>query len=772
MLAKSDPPLSLEQHVADCLLVQDWLMQGFPQVTRLSGITIDFWEALRVAIVFHDLGKAHGEFQKVLDNKTNEWHCQRHELFSLPFLEAYQLLAPEVHTLIRLAVAGHHRSYNALQEKYIAHVYQGQPVWGYESDEDDLLNFTDEFKKVNEVWVRNYLANSFNFQLDSIKPIQPGELINSYVAKHAYIGSHPDYLNLLLLFGALKHCDHMGSARIDKVPFLVPSDFTFLQEKESELQQKGFDLYQHQKDSALATDNVILTSPTGSGKTESALLWVQQQIQTNGSGRVFYVLPFTASINAMFERFNDKKGGIPEQKAGMVHGKLASYLNQYLDEAQYEKSQKKETLKKITEKFRTIQTPLKIVTPFQLLKHLYGLKGFEQGLFEWVGGYFIFDEIHAYQPDVVAQIKVLLEFVTQRLNGKVFIMTATMPTFLQNELQASIGSFTPIKAAEDLYKKFIRHQIVVQSGLLANNLNLIKQRLKNGDKVMVVCNTIRQAQTVFRTLELLANGAILLHSAFNSRDRSKHEKDLLNAEQGNGKPIQLLVGTQAIEVSLDIDFDVLFSEPAPIDALLQRFGRVNRHRKPEKGICEVIIFDQANPTDKFIYDSQVVADTVTVLKKIEKQHDGVIQENELGKWIDVVYPDWNKRQRTDFEDTYQLFKANVNELIPLLHSWDNEEAFYKKFDGIKVLPAVLWEEYKTHLAAFEFIEAESLQVQIRKQKFAQLLRECSIRKELYVLATKRKLINLTYYLINRGYSPKMGLDYDEQEEWPESDDFV
>jgi hypothetical protein len=91
------------------------------------------------------------------------------------------------------------------------------------------------------------------------------------------------------------------------------------------------------------------------------------------------------------------------------------------------------------------------------------------------------------------------------------------------------------------------------------------------------------------------------------------------------------------------------------------------------------------------------------------------------------------------------------------------------FDGIKVLPTVLWEEYKTHLKAFNFIEAEALQVQIRKQKFAQLIKEGALRKEIYVLETKKKLLNLPYYLINKGYSPELGLDYDEQEEWPESD---
>ena len=194
-------------------------MQGFPQLNRLTGVTVDLWEALRIAIIFHDLGKAHREFQNVLSDKPNSWLRQRHELFSLPFLDAYSSISSDVHAIIRLAVAGHHKSYNDLQDKYIRPVYQGQPVWGYEPDEDDLLNFADEFKKVNASWVKQYLHSLFGIQLGPVVTQQPGELINAYVQKLAYVASHPDYLNLLLLFGGLKHCDHMGSARIDNVPF-------------------------------------------------------------------------------------------------------------------------------------------------------------------------------------------------------------------------------------------------------------------------------------------------------------------------------------------------------------------------------------------------------------------------------------------------------------------------------------------------------------------------------------------------------------------------
>ncbi len=212
------------------------------------------------------------------------------------------------------------------------------------------------------------------------------------------------------------------------------------------------------------------------------------------------------------------------------------------------------------------------------MKHLFGLKGFEQGIFEWAGAYFIFDEIHAYSPEVFAQIKVLLEYAVNHLQVKVMIMTATLPSFLRVEIEKALGIYSEIKADKILYESFDRHKVVLKEGLLANSLGLIIDDLNAGTKVLIVCNTVIQSQQVFDHLKDHAPNAVLLHSAFTGEDRTKHEKILKEGESDEDS-VQLLVGTQAIEVSLDIDYDVIYSEPAPIDALIQRFGRVNRNRK-------------------------------------------------------------------------------------------------------------------------------------------------------------------------------------------------
>ena len=136
---------------------------------------------------------------------------------------------------------------------------------------------------------------------------------------------------------------------------------------------------------------ILVTGPTGSGKTESAFLWVEKQLQIFGQGRVFYILPFTASINAMYERLNNDINNVVD-KVGLVHGKLAEYVEGKFSEDDYSESNEKKK-NDIIEAFKTLITPVKVTTPFQLLKHIFGLKGFEKGLFEWTGAYFIFDEI-------------------------------------------------------------------------------------------------------------------------------------------------------------------------------------------------------------------------------------------------------------------------------------------------------------------------------------------------------------------------------------------
>jgi CRISPR-associated endonuclease/helicase Cas3 len=737
ILAKSDPAISLKQHINDGLLIYEKLKNSFINLPN----TIDqenFWKLLKFCIIFHDLGKAHNEFQKLLIGKPNNWKQQRHELFSLPFVQALAIKDKE---FVYLVVAGHHKDF----EKLICHLESyslsgddfGLDLGGTE----DVLSFDKEFE--SNLFIKPVLALLADYNIKIGSPIihNPHSKLQSFVQQK--IEDKNEHIKLLLLAGAFKHCDHLSSAGISNIYKLSVADFQFLFNSD-------FEFYEHQKTANQISGNAILTAPTGSGKTETSLLWLENHIKKNANGRVFYILPFTASINAMYERLSME---IPN-RIGLLHGKLSAFIeSKFENDDLVDENYKKE----IKEQYKTLITPFKVVTPFQLLKNIFSLKGFEKGIFEWAGGYFIFDEIHAYNPTVFAQIISLLEFAIKYLNVKVFVMTATLPTFLRRELESSLGEYSTITTSRKLYEKFNRHRIVVKTGKLNDNLALIQDYLDKGKKVLVVCNTVKNAQIVFETLQ--SDNKVLLHGAFNATDRNTKEKELSKDD------VMLLVGTQAIEVSLDIDYDNIFTEPAPLDALIQRFGRVNRKRI--KGISDCFVFEERNDSDRYIYKNESVIDrTINVLKEKENINSGIIEEIELQQMMDFVYPEWDKEDKDVFDKIHSLLNDFIeNQMKPFVYNQKQEEDFYNQFDGIKVLPLCNLGEFEKLIAENKFIKAESLKVQVSTKRFMQLISEDSIDKEYYATLNKEhNRIKENYvYVIKKKYSSEMGLLIDEDE---------
>jgi CRISPR-associated endonuclease/helicase Cas3 len=745
VLAKSEPPISLKLHTDECLRVYESLRKAFGRLPVDDPVR--FWKLIRLGIIFHDLGKSHSEFQKMLLGKRANWYHQRHELFSTPFIDRLEF-PEEDKSLLKLIVAGHHKDFNFLFD-HIQHGYKtGVDLFAF--GEEGKLEWDEETQKLNHQFIESFLKE-YNVSLKPSLLALPMQLVSDYT-RSPINSTKINFQKLLLAAGALKLCDHSASAGIFDVNILEERHFNFLY-------NTLWSPYFHQKRASEVNGNIILTAPTGSGKTEASLMWLHKQINQNGQGRTFYILPFTASINAMFERLDDKMKGNNEI-VGVVHGKLSEYIESRFGEEEY--SWQNEKLKhELKDSFRALVPPLKVVTPFQLLKSIFGLKGFEKGIFEMSGGYFIFDEIHAYDPEVTAQIKVLIEFAVRYLNINVCLMTATLPTFLKKEFAEAIGTFTEISADNELNQSFIRHRIRIADGLLSDHVADIQHRLDSGDKVLVVSNTVKQAQSIYNRLDTTKK--VLLHSAFNGVDRNKKESVLKSDE------VKLLVGTQAIEVSLDIDYDVIFTEPAPLDALLQRFGRVNRHRinGQYRPPCDCIVFAERNEVDKYIYkNEEVVTRTLDVLRKIQSQNSGVVSEIDLQKYIDQVYPDWSENDKEAFDRVYSNLKEDVMEnLAPFIYDKHREEEFENQFDGIKVLPSIFKKDYLELLDANKFIKAESLKVSVTKQRFASLIKKEGIHRDIsaFQLLWKEEVNEQSYYIIDRKYDDELGLQLDIEE---------
>jgi len=758
ILAKSDPPVTLQQHIQDGLTVMKLLQNNFMNLPVYDASR--FWRLLQISVICHDLGKSHQDFQKKMrDTNRYQGISQRHELFSLPFIDGLDI-GDDDKLIVKQIIAGHHRSYAELNS-IINHSYiNTNNVFQFDIEDDGKLDYLKEFGKCHDI---STVLKEFGLAVRKQQALLPFGIISAYLRNPVQL-DNTDYFFTLLLLGAFKQCDHLSSAFVSNILALENADFEFLETKRNHLIKSGLDFYPHQTAASQTIGNVVLTAPTGSGKTESALLWLRNQFQSKGQGHVFYILPYTASINAMYERLANDIGD--KNKVGLLHGKLSSYLDSMIEREHpfISKNARYDMAKQIKAAYQTLVTPMKITTPFQLLKHIFGLKGFEKGMFEWAGGYFIFDEIHAYNPNLFAQIVVLIEFAVKYLKVNVFIMTATLPHFLRKELQNAIGDFSEISADNTLYQIFTRHKVLLKDGLLADNLALIQDDLENGKKVLVVCNTVEQSQKVYNDLKF--NDKVLLHGSFNSTDRNRMEYTL---KQDN---IKLLVGTQAIEVSLDIDFDVLYTEPAPIDALIQRFGRINRKR--EKGICPCVVFKDRNESDTFIYpDDEVINKT---LKSLELFSESV-QEQELQSAIDYVYDQtwFEKNFSVEYNQTKTLLQDYLKRLSPFLYSEKSEEDFYEQFDGIKVLPVRFKSEFTNYLNKGEFIKAESLKVQISRKWFASLINRGEIESDSFAFAAtsdnNHPIVN-KYLIIKKKYSEELGLQIKEDENSENSNNFA
>ena len=164
----NQPPISLKEHIEDCLLIFDFVKSAFPKAAEVSGFGESFWEILKLTIIFHDLGKSHREFQKLLNSQTNHWNFQRHELFSIPFVEAIDGINNKTKHILKLVIAGHHKDFETLQKQLA--LYQTENSYG-------MLSVRNEQKSFEQSFIENVSVNKvvelleyFDLKLREIKP--------------------------------------------------------------------------------------------------------------------------------------------------------------------------------------------------------------------------------------------------------------------------------------------------------------------------------------------------------------------------------------------------------------------------------------------------------------------------------------------------------------------------------------------------------------------------------------------------------------------------
>lgn len=675
LLAKSEPKETVMQHTD--LVVAAWQELRDRYAADLE-LTDEFWQQGYWSVLFHDFGKICGNFQDMLSGKTG-WknHTVRHEFLSGMFLLLANPEEVSRQPLWLFAVFSHHK-----------------PLTDALFQQDALRTLVlpkTDFASAKVVFLQRSTAAGIPFPLsekdqsDKIPVITLGGLYKVFEGRilknlpRRFTAQHR--IDYIFFKAMLNIADWTASAHRE-----LPPGWTFSREflKEKVIQKlldegkviENFKFMKFQED-CLRVGATLAVAPTGSGKTEAALLWASQKKRFE---KIIYLLPTRVTSNAIYQRLIKYFG---KDKCAVVHSSALFFQ------------------KEIDDKFddrgylldKTFFKDVSVCTVDQILTQGFNLGFWEIKTFHLFRAKVIIDEIHLYEPYTLGLIISTIQFLRAQFKTEFLIMTATMPQKLLKLLQKTmeVDEKSTIRDHELLDKS--RNIFEVRETEADGVENEVKKWLSNKKKVLVVVNTVDEAIRLYEKYKLHTINIMCYHSRFIQLDRQEKEQEILRREK-TGEAF-LLVATQVVEVSLDIDFDVLFTENAPMDALIQRAGRVNRQRKKEGS--KVIVFKHQPVVEELIYaGGDFLTKTFNLLKEKQGQK---LTERELTELVDKVYENYNVeadegyqrglnayagiqqhlhyiKDNTGLQESYTREGLDTETIIP--------EKFYEMLQGSKV----------------------------------------------------------------------------------------
>jgi len=456
----------------------------------------------------------------------------------------------------------------------------------------------------------------------------------------------------------------------------------------------------------------IIEAQTGTGKTEAALFMADTFLQKENKAGFYIAMPTQATSNQMFGRvkkFLSTRYRQDRINLHLVHGKALlgqtynsfSPTNIWSDENGDEANIQSHAW--FLPRKKTLLAPFGVGTVDQTFLAVLRTRHFFLRLFGLSHKVLIFDEVHAYDVYMTEVYKRLLHWL-KSVGTSVIILTATLPDKTRKELlrayseQDNLVNNIPFPRISIATPEGIE---VIQAG--EQSVRTIKiewiskdvedinkyliERLKKGGCAAVICNTVDRAQKVFQSIQKIVDTneteILLFHARFPFKRRNQIEEEVLakfGKDRGNRPKKAILVATQVIEQSLDLDFDLLITDLAPIDLLIQRIGRLHRHSKeavrPEpltEPTCIISSFSTIDQIlnlggDKYIYEPYILAKTWMTLQnkdslRLPEESDDLIRQvYEDEKYDDEKLTKARNKMRRDI----QASQVNAqNYLIPI-----------------------------------------------------------------------------------------------------------
>ena len=656
---KAKPDKTIKEHTLELIEVLNLLHElGYIKNDKI-------YELVEKACIYHDLGKLNKEFQKRVNGKNIKFNDTKevvHNILSLYFINSKNFESQEDYLKVAHSVLNHHNYCNNFDEM---------------SEKEELIqSLIEGFKTYRVKMSTKSKLTSIVSDIDSIK-------VKGYLHKCDYSASSEnvaEYPNKFLENGLENLLTKWKKGNKEA--------------KWNELQNFCIE----NKD-----ENIIVVAQTGMGKTEAGLLWI-------GDTKGFFVLPIRTAINAIYDRvrkdiLNNSNKDI-DRKLAILH---SSSLEYYIRNIKGDNNEKEEIdLMNYHKIGKQLSIPLNISTMDQIFDFVYKYPGYELKLTTLSYSKIVIDEIQAYGSDLLAYLICGLEKIAE-LGGKIAILTATLPPFIKDLLQKNI--------------KFRENPSGFTNDMKRHNLKIIDERINSEDiynkykenkklnknnKILVVCNTIKEAQKLYENLNQLMDNKELniLHSKFIRKDRIRKESEIIefgktyDENKNIDKKSGIWISTSIVEASLDIDFDYLFTELQDLNSLFQRLGRCNRKGKKDSSDYNCYIYTEIDNStlingDKGFIDKRLF----DLSKKAIISCDGQISEKDKINLIDSHLTTENLKG-SDYMRKYKEIYNFINN-IPS-YEFDLNQIDLRNILSEEIIPSPVYEQFLEEIKDIEY----------------------------------------------------------------------
>ncbi|MEN2998260.1 MAG: CRISPR-associated helicase Cas3' [Brevinematia bacterium] len=783
----------LEEHINGCL-------KHFRNEISRMEVDEKLKKAIEILIVCHDIGKATSYFQEYIRGGKKNIYTN-HSLLSSVF--AFYI-TKEILNDIKLAAysfvacKNHHSDlWNSKEQNinfflnelsiislFISPDPNKEIAIDYLKKQADSINFDELHLFVSNLDVSDDIKNTLTVSkqkvFEWIEKIH-NELI-SIKAEHIVskatnrdvniiFDDIGDYFTFLLMFSSLVFADKKDATMPTDLNFNVkPYNFNenIVEEYKKHLnttytinehREKAYkEVLKNNIDKLLKDGNRFfsITLPTGMGKTLTGFAFALKlanhlKNKNKHNYRIIYALPFLSIIDQNFsviEKVLEASDIQPTSDKIIKHHHLTE-IKYRIDETQFDTPLSIEIAKLFTE---TWESNIIITTFIQLfLSIITNLNSSSRRLLRLAKSIIILDEVQTIPHRYWYFVREVFEELAKRFDVYVILMTATQPKILPTvELVKNKDYYFTlldrIKVRYDEKPKTIDE-------FLDTYADEINNHLSKGKKVLLMCNTIRSSkQMLKKVMEKFGNYSITYLSSYVI---PKHRLERIG-DIKNGK-YDILVSTQVVEAGVDVDFDVVYRDFAPIDSIIQASGRCNRNGVKDKGVFSVIelVYEKNGERKHYsslVYDYFLLDCTRTVFENYFKNNNVINEKdfiNMVKDYFDEIDRRGNKSGALELLDALKSLNFNKIRLFKLIEEDANKDDVFLEVDeeAVKVFQQVneIYKEIKFYFSTGD-----------RQGVFRKLMEYESIKAKVYqyVVSADVRDLNLPRSYFGFYYVPK------------------